>query len=149
MPFLLPEGADFELLPNAAVQNGVLERSRKRSGHHPGNAAVQEAASESLAAAALSAGLLPGDLPRTDANEREDAAAWISSAPAAAHLAAPRPGSIEPEFQAAEAVPQQAAYFRDAGFALLGIMNPDGSISVIEPVAAPLPEPASPGGEGS
>lgn len=36
--------------------------------------------------------------------------------------------------------PAQAAYFRDARFALLGFQNPDGSISIIEPPTPAAPE---------
>lgn len=150
MPFLLPEGAEYELQPDAVVQNEPVQRSKSRT-PNAANAALQEAAAETLAGAALSTTLLPCDLPRPAVNEREDAAAWHPVPASAPHTAPVRaPAAAESEPVLTEAVhPSQAAYFRDAGFALLGIMNPDGSISVIEPVAGPLPEPSAPGGEGT
>jgi hypothetical protein len=45
----------------------------------------------------------------------------------------------------AAATPAQLAYFRDERFALLGVLNPDGTIRTVEPLQPPQPEPPAQG----
>jgi hypothetical protein len=45
----------------------------------------------------------------------------------------------------AAATPAQLAYFRDERFALLGVLNPEGTIKTAEPLRPPNPEPPEQG----
>jgi hypothetical protein len=45
----------------------------------------------------------------------------------------------------AAATSAQLAYFRDERFALLGVLNPDGTIKPVEPLQPPQPEPPAQG----
>ena len=135
IPFLLPDGAEAGDSGNGPAENGKLDWP------------LQEPELDVLSPGELTVTAVHDDGERNEVrHESPDGAGlfFVMEPPAPARDGTPgRPARVT----AAEATPEQAAYFRDARFALLGIMNPDGSISVIEPFApSPPPDPPAQGG---
>ncbi len=139
IPFLLPDSTEVEGAGAGAAQNEKLDWCPGNSGFGFELAQTEEVtAAAEVAVRAEEANEVPrGKTPR-------GVPLFFVPEPAAV------PRDISPwrlaRMAAAEAAPQQAAYFRDARFALLGIMNPDGSISVIEPLTPPQSDPPAQGG---
>lgn len=135
IPFLLPDGVEAEGMGSSPVQNEMLDWWLEKSGFELAQqtepvpaVAVRAADTNEVYWGKPPHGARPFFVMETEGMGKDG-----------------RP--VRPvRVPAAEAPPQQTAYFRDVRFALLGIMNSDGSISVIEPVTPLPPEPPSQGG---
>lgn len=135
IPFLLPDGSEIEAVWGGTAQNEMVDSCLGKSGYELAQSGEIEAAAGS----------------DDESNEVRRGATATSGGAGLFFVVEPegtgkdgqpyRPGRMVTR----EATPEQEAYFRDARFALLGIMNPDGSISIIEPLTPPAPEPPAKG----
>jgi hypothetical protein len=132
----MPDGVEAEDFPGGPPQNEKLD-------HGPDTSAFGLVQTEEDFAADAPAAVREDDTNEVRRGESPEAGPFFAVEPATPakdgsswHLA---------RMVTTDTAPQPAAYFRDARFVLLGIMNPDGSISVIEPLTPPPPDPPAQG----